>query len=157
MATIVFQNGQRTSSKSGILKSCAVQKFAEVLVRHDVETLKDAWLVLGNAKKLEKLEVDITKVPGQRSGITFKYFCMLAGSSDLIKPDRMIRRFLFEALGSALTPDECQESLQGVVRLLLPDYPHLTPRMLDYRIWAYQRTKGSALGLSGGNIKCDVR
>jgi hypothetical protein len=45
------------------------------------EQLKQAWLA----------------VPGQRSGISWRYLLMLAGIPE-VKPDRMIRRFVADAL-----------------------------------------------------------
>ena len=41
----------------------------------------------------ELLEKKIKEIPGQKSGLSFKYFLMLVGNENLIKPDRMIIRY----------------------------------------------------------------
>ena len=43
-------------------------------------------------------------IPGQRSGISLTYFFMLAGSDDLVKPDRMLGRFLRGCLSHEVGP-----------------------------------------------------
>ena len=64
---------------------------------------------------------------------------MLCGAHDLIKPDRMIYRFLFDALGRTPGPSEAQDLLTDACRLLQASFPALTPRALDGLIWQYQR------------------
>ncbi|MFZ1986535.1 MAG: hypothetical protein WAU91_19150, partial [Desulfatitalea sp.] len=95
MSRDVFCNRQRTSTKNGILKAEAVGRFAEILRSHGIEYFQN----IGTSLPDSSLERDIAKIPGQSSGISLKYFWMLAGSDDLIKPDRMIIRFLQDALG----------------------------------------------------------
>lgn len=93
LATAVFSNSNRTSSKSGILKSRAsvqaldVLRAREIDVRgqlldavHDAE-LKNAW----------------RQVRGQGSGISWRYLLMNAGHEG-VKPDRMIVRFVSQGL-----------------------------------------------------------
>ncbi|MEJ1959689.1 MAG: hypothetical protein WDM70_09960 [Nitrosomonadales bacterium] len=89
MAVDVYRNRQRTSARNGILKADAVNRFAAVLRKYNIEYLQDISEALGNTA----LERDIRSIPGQTSGISLKYFFMLAGSDDLIKPDRMILAF----------------------------------------------------------------
>jgi hypothetical protein len=84
IATKVFQNRQRTSSRSGILKAEAVYRFARELWCCDIDTLTD----LSGIDSYECLFPEIAKIPGQSSGISFKYFLMLAGYDGIIKPDR---------------------------------------------------------------------
>lgn len=131
----VVQNRQRTSSSNGILKAEAVLLFARALVDHGANYLQDITRIAEE----DGVEAQIRAIPGQRSGISFHYFLMLAGSDHLIKPDRMIRRFLSTALQRPVTADEAQSLLSAVTAYLLPTYPHLTPRLLDHSIWNYQR------------------
>jgi len=85
-------------------------------------------------------EEAIKKIPGQKSGIGFKYFFMLAGSEDLIKPDRMILGFLKSALQrNDVKEEEAQPLLREATTRLRARYPVLTPRLLDNAIWNYQR------------------
>lgn len=86
----VFQNRQRTSTRNGILKSEAVLRFATVLHNHGISLLQDVESRVTDAA----LDADLRKIPGQKSGISTSYFFMLAGSENLIKPDRRVLRFL---------------------------------------------------------------
>lgn len=136
MANDVFQNKQRTSAKNGILKADAVYRFAAVLRKHGIEYLQDIPNFIGSTG----LATDILSVHGQSSGISLGYFFMLAGSDDLVKPDRMILAFLKSALGRSVCMSEAQELLRAAAELLSQaNYPHLTPRLLDHLIWNYQR------------------
>jgi hypothetical protein len=141
MATSILKNTQRTSSQSGILKSEAVYRFAVVLRTYGVEYLQDIERVLANSA----FEKDISVIPGQGSGVSLKYFFMLAGSEDLIKPDRMIDAYLFTILGRKVDSAEAQEILFEASRQINLYYSHITARSLDHEIWKYQRTQESKL------------
>jgi hypothetical protein len=131
----VFQNRQRTSTKNGILKSEAVILFFRVLQRFNVETLGDVENIIVN----ERFEKEIKEIPGQQSGISLKYFFMLAGSDDFIKPDRMILRFLENIVGAKLSLSNCQLILSTVALRLRKRGFNITPKKLDNLIWNYQR------------------
>jgi len=135
MAEKVYQNKQRTSSRNGILKTEAVFRFAGVVQKFGVEYLQDVHKVLGN----EKFEAEIARIPGQSSGLSTRYFYMLAGDENFIKPDRMIHRFIQAAIGRDLSIEDCQELLVTAHAELVRDYPLLTPRSLDHQIWVWQR------------------
>lgn len=137
----VFQNRQRTSTKSGILKGEAVFRFARALERRGIEHVQDLPAVIEGTS----LEEAIFAIPGQGSGVSLRYFQMLAGDDTLIKPDRMILSFLAHALGRSVTLPEAQEILSAVSAALAPEFPRLTPRLLDNRIWMYQRQQTAAL------------
>jgi hypothetical protein len=76
----VFQNRQRTSSRGGILKSEAVFHFSTVLHEHGIRFLQDVPAMVMNARLGSKLR----QIAGQGSGISIRYFFMLAGSESLI-------------------------------------------------------------------------
>lgn len=135
MAEQVYQNRQRTSTRNGILKSEAVLRFAESLQRFGVESLQDLPKVATNPD----FEAEITSIPGQKSGISLRYFFMLAGSEAHIKPDRMISRFIQAATGRVASVEESHALLVGACAILAEASPHLTPRTLDHLIWRYQR------------------
>ncbi|MDO9086014.1 MAG: hypothetical protein Q7U53_07405 [Anaerolineaceae bacterium] len=135
MAEKVYQNRQRTSSRSGILKSEAVYLFATVVHQFGAEYLQDVVKVMGDPF----FEAEIAKIPGQSSGLSTRYFYMLVGNEDAIKPDRMVRRFVFDAAHRELNAEECQELLSAACVELAKDYPTITPRSLDHQIWLYQR------------------
>lgn len=134
VAENLYSNRQRTSPTNGILKSEAVRRFLEVLKKYGIEYYQDIVKIENN----ESFECDIKLIKGQRSGITLKYFFMLVGNFDLIKPDRMVIRFLESATGKAFNADECQKILTKVSESLGGEYPYMTPRLLDYQIWNYQ-------------------
>lgn len=133
----VFQNRQRTSPRGGILKSDAVLRFARVLQKHGVNFLQDIPSVVSD----EALNAALRQIPGQGSGISIRYFFMLAGVEHLIKPDRWILSFLTRWLGASPTPEEAQSLLSETCQLLQPRYPQLTPGLLDNLIWKYERRR----------------
>jgi len=134
-ASDIFRNRQRTSTRNGILKSEAVFRFARVLERYHVNYFQNVADVIEDID----FENEIRQIPGQRSGITLKYFFMLSGSDNLIKPDTMILRFLSNILVRPVTSHEAQTCLTEVTDGLRVLYPHITPRLLDQTIWVYQR------------------
>jgi len=135
----VFRNRQRTSVKNGILKVKAVIKFLKVLKEFKIEYFQDIQKVIGN----HEFEKAIKDIPGQRSGISLKYFYMLTGSENDIKPDRMIMRFLYDATDNNFNIEQCQNIIISVVKELNKDGYELTPKLLDNIIWNYQRNKKS--------------
>ena len=92
----LFGNRQRTSTQSGILKAEAVQRFALALQEVGIEDFADL-----TEERLVAAESSVRQIPGQKSGISFDYFRMLAGDDDRIKPDRMVQRVIAEAIGTA--------------------------------------------------------
>jgi hypothetical protein len=98
LATKVFQNRQRTSSRSGILKAEAVCRFARGLRSSDVDSHADIPKEV-KFDPPDHLVSTVTAIPGPSSGISLKYFLMLAGYDGTIKPDRMVVRFVADALG----------------------------------------------------------
>jgi hypothetical protein len=135
MTEQVYDNRQRTSARSGILKAEAVFTFSKILAEHGVEYLQDVDKILGD----EEFETEITQIPGQGSGVSLRYFYMLAGSDDFIKPDRMINRFVYKATGKSFGMEETTELLRETCKALAQEHPGLTPRTLDNLIWQYQR------------------
>lgn len=132
-ADVIFKNHQRTSSRSGILKADAVLRFAKILQEYGIETLADI-----NAKGVPfEVEQEILRIPGQQSGLSFRYFCMLSGDDSQAKPDRHVLRFLKEHTGKDYSIQQARDALEDAVELLKGKYPHLTVRLLDYSIWDY--------------------
>nr|WP_281722043.1 hypothetical protein [Nitrosomonas nitrosa] len=134
----LFGNRQRTSTRSGILKAEAVRLFSDALVRCGIDHFDDI-----TDERIEQAEATVLALPGQGSGIAFDYFRMLAGNDDLIKPDRMVLRFVANALGLAAEPTPRQAALlvRLAARKLSGKNPEWTPLKLDYAIWHYQSSK----------------
>jgi hypothetical protein len=130
----VFNNKQRTSPRSGITKAEAVYRFANALKSHGIETLNDV-------KKMGKrraLRAAIASIPGQSSGLSYNYFLMLAGEIDVVKADRMVRRFVDRAIGRPVPQDRAQKLVVRAADILKRDYPNINPVILDNVIWGYQ-------------------
>lgn len=135
MTRQVYQNAQRTSTRNGILKAEAVRRVAEILHKYDVGDLADVEKVINNPD----FEAEYKKIPGQNSGVSLHYFYILVGVENEVKPDRMVIRFIEEALQRVVKVEECHPLLVKVCELLKADYPNLTPRSLDHEIWKFQR------------------
>ena len=96
--------------------------------------------IIKNLTSHPTFDNEIKSIRGQGSGLTLKYFLMLAGDDNLIKPDRMLEaffsRFIEEKkINDALIQQVCEE----LVQKLFKTYPHITPRLLDHQIWNYER------------------
>lgn len=138
-AETVFKNRCRTSTKNGILKTEAVAMFARCLLDAGVSRFGDVPK-LYEAGEVDEVEKAIREIPGQKTnGLSYPYFLMLAGNEELIKPDRMILRYLANATGFKVKVGEAQHIVRRCVELLSGEFPDLTPRLLDYEIWKYQR------------------
>jgi hypothetical protein len=136
MADDLFGNRQRTSPISGILKAEAVQHFCAALVEAGIEDFCDM-----DDAKLDAAEALVRRIPGQKSGISFDYFRMLAGDDDLIKPDRMVQRYIAGALGVApqkVSPESARVMVQKAAHSLRAEGFDWSPRRLDHTIWAFQ-------------------
>ncbi|WP_206023530.1 hypothetical protein [Rubrivivax sp. JA1026] len=140
LANEVFCNRQLTSTRNGILKADAVLRFVAVLRQNGIERFQDLESVTDDSA----IEAEIRRLPGQRSGICWTYFRMLAGRDDLIKPDRMILRWLGIALGREVRITEAQPLLHGAVQRLKPEHPGINARLLDHLVWGQQRRTGRA-------------
>jgi len=140
MADTVFQNRQRTSSRSGILKAEAVLLYCRALTEAGINSFSDF-----DPDRREYAEATILGLPGQSSGIAFDYFMMLAGEDNLIKPDRMVQRYVGNALQLDAIPQPRQAAI--LVRLasrnLCQRGHQWTPLHLDYAIWLFQSAKAS--------------
>ena len=139
----LFGNHQRTSPTNGYLKAEAVRQFTVALRDHRLEGLEDAQKIIANQTANESFEKAIRAIPGQGSGISLAYFWMLAGDENNIKPDRMVLRFLADALDrieSGITLAEAKVFLTDAAEILRNDHPQMTPRLLDHLIWRYQRS-----------------
>jgi len=129
---------QRTSTHptSSILKADAALRFAEQLRAHAIEHLQDMAAL--SAEKAAQVTRAICVIPGQDSGISWAYFQMLAGTEDLVKPDRMLQRFIQTAVGRDISSVAVTDIVRSAARHLRVSYPHLSPRLLDNEIWKYQ-------------------
>jgi hypothetical protein len=132
-------NRQRTSTTNGILKAEAVLHEARILEDEGVGVPAD--LIGAGPERLDHLQRRWSTVTGQASGVSWRALAMLVGLPE-VKPDRMIRRFAATALGrrtaSAVGVDEARDLVMATAARL-----GVSPRDLDYAIWAYQSGPGA--------------
>jgi hypothetical protein len=79
-------------------------------------------------------------IPGQGSGVSWRYLRMLTGLPD-VKPDRMVIRFLAAALSveeRSVAPDRAVALVQAAAK-----HFGIDQRALDHEIWEYQSGKRS--------------
>jgi len=139
LATKIFKNSQRTSSKNGVLKAQAVRLFAAALRKAGIERFSDCE----DQTKLELAEAYVKDVKGQSSGISFDYFRILVGH-ETVKADRMVCRFVARAGGlDHVAPTLAKRAVIDATALLKNEYPNLTTRVLDYVIWNYESRKSN--------------
>lgn len=141
IATEVFDNRQRTSTRNGILKAEAVHRFARVLLQHHVNYFQDIPRVI----RSEQFESDICSIPGQTYGTSLKYFFMLSGEENMAKPDRMILRFLRRVIGNQVSQQNPHAWLWQALQILNQTYPTLTLRQLDHEIWKFEQSMANKL------------
>lgn len=133
--TAEIYNFQRTSPVNGILKTEATHRFLNVLKNYGIERLTD----VNKLNDVRELEREIKLIPGQGSGISLKYFYMLSGNEDQVKPDRMIQQFVNRFVSINDKKDEIQYLLRDVAKeISLLRSTKITPRHLDHLIWQYE-------------------
>ena len=115
-------------------KGEAVHRAANLLVDLGIDTAEQ--FVEADGKDLGRTtRVAWLTLPGQKSGVSWRYLRMLVGLRD-VKPDRMVIRFVTAALGGegdAVTPDTAAGLVTAAAECLGSD-----PRALDHEIWEYQ-------------------
>lgn len=136
IAAGLFDNRQRTSTRNGILKAEAVHRFARVLLLHHVDYFQDIPTVV----RSQQFESDICSIPGQTYGTSLTYFFMLSGEENMVKPDRMVLRFLWRTIGNQVSQQNPHAWLSQALQILSKTYPALTLRQLDHEIWKYEKS-----------------
>ncbi|GJO06744.1 hypothetical protein NJB18091_48340 [Mycobacterium marinum] len=88
-------NRQRTSTRNGIRKADAVLRHARMFAEHRVTTMSEAIALFDDMTRFDALDRALRQIPGEGSaGIRRGYLWMVIGRDDMIKPDRMVLRWL---------------------------------------------------------------
>ncbi|MPV35648.1 heme peroxidase [Georgenia subflava] len=127
-------NGHRTSTAPGApLKAEAIYRAANALTSRGINSVDDLQKAASNGE-LDGIKAAWRAVPGQKSGISWRYLLMLAGVPG-VKPDRMIRRFVEGAAGksSALTDAAIATLVERAAEKL-----DVSSSVLDHTIWRHQ-------------------
>lgn len=129
-------NRQRVSTHPGAVpKAEAVYLAALSLQAAGIETCEELR-VAATGPDEARVKAVWRAVPGQGSGISWRYLLMLAGLPG-VKPDRMIRRFLARALDQAdVAPDTAACLVEKAAELL-----DVSPTSLDHEIWRHERRR----------------
>ncbi|GAT03682.1 putative uncharacterized protein [Mycolicibacterium fortuitum subsp. acetamidolyticum] len=131
-------NSNRTSTRGGVLKAQAIRDAARVLEAQGIGTTAALRQSAEDEAQLEQVREAWCAVTGQRSGITWHYMQMLAGIEG-VKPDRMICRFVADALGlprRVVMPPFALEVLTAAAKEL-----DMSPTNLDHAVWQFQRNR----------------
>lgn len=135
-------NRQRTSTRGGILKADAVLRHIAVFREHHVDTMQDALVLLSDTERFGKVDKALRSIPGEGGyGVRRNYLWMLIGQDDLIKPDRMVLRWLGRQ-GVKTDPAGARDIIAAVV-------PYVSTRLnrtvtaweIDHALWLAGRKK----------------
>ena len=123
-----------STQPNAIRKGDAVHQAATLLVELGIDTAAQ-FLAVDGTELGERARTAWLTVPGQGSGISWRYLRMLLGLPD-VKPDRMVTRFVLSALGA----EENTIGHDAVVRLVRGAAEHfgVEQRALDHEIWEFQ-------------------
>lgn len=133
----IFENRSRTAKR---LKAEILLDLLNKIQTLNIQTFQNIqpWLI--HPDKQNELIKKISEISGIGQA-TSRYFLMLSGDDQMVKPDIMILRFIRNAIGRSVHAIEAVSLILEVSRRLLPDYSHINPRLLDYLIWSWQRNQ----------------
>jgi hypothetical protein len=123
------------SRKTAPLKTQVIQQAAQLLLEESVGTREELEVALEKPTTQDALKRGWLGLPGQRSGLTWRYFLMNAGLPG-IKADRMITRWMTRTLGRSTTPAEAERLLLNAADLL-----GVHARHLDHALWVRERQR----------------
>jgi len=135
-------NRQRTSTRGGILKADAVLRHIAVFRGHDVETMQDALALFSDLERFNQVDKALRSIPGEGSyGIRRNYLWMTIGQDDLIKPDRMVLRWL-ERHYIKTDPAGARDIIAAIVPLVSGRLERkVTAWEIDHALWLAGRKK----------------
>lgn len=82
---------------------------------------------------------------GRAAAFHFNYLRILTGDTNAVKADRMVTRFVAEALQVRnVKPEVCERLVREAFAILRTEYPKMTSSLLDHAIWKYQRAQEEA-------------
>ncbi|PRZ12212.1 hypothetical protein [Nesterenkonia sandarakina] len=113
------------------LKAEIIERAAHLMVELGIDTVEELRTVVEESPQENPVHTGWKKLPSQSSGVTYNYLLILAGMPS-VKPDRMILRFLADALGkdTDLYFDRAVELIQATA-----DELQVSSRTLDHIVW----------------------
>jgi len=131
-ATDVVDNRKPAHTKSGApLKAEIIQQAAELMVSVGIDTVGDLVAQVQSEPTNNPVYKGWTRLPSQSSGATYNYLLIWACLPS-VKPDRMVLRFLANALGK-----DADLSTQKAVELITETAKamNVSVRTLDHIAW----------------------
>ena len=137
-----LMNRQRTSTRGGILKADAVLRHIAVFREHGVETMQDGLALFSEPGRFENVDKELRSIPGEGGfGIRRNYLWMTIGQDDLIKPDRMVLRWLGRQDVKA-DPAGARDIITAIVPLVSARLNRtVTAWEIDHALWLAGRKK----------------
>ena len=135
-------NRQRTSTRGGVLKAEAVLLHIAVFREYHVDTMQDALALLSDTEHFAKVDDALRSIPGEGGyGVRRNYLWMLIGQDDLIKPDRMVLRWLGRR-GVKTDPAGARDIIAALVPLVSARLNRtVTAWEIDHALWLAGRKK----------------
>lgn len=97
---VLGHEGRTSPHGTSILKAEAAIRCAEILAAADVHVLGDVAALAHDSDRLAAVEDELRTVPGNGTNdVRLGYLWMNTGQDHLVKPDRMVLRWLTEQLG----------------------------------------------------------
>lgn len=128
----VADNMKPAHTKPGApLKAEIIEKAAQLMVNEGIDTVEDLKEAVNDSPQDNPVQAGWKKLPSQSSGVTYNYLLILAGMPS-VKPDRMVLRFLADALGedADLNTDRAVDLITRTAETL-----EVSPRTLDHIVW----------------------
>ena len=132
-ATMTNNRKPASTTKGAPLKAEAIYDAASRLHERGIDSA-DA-LRAATTDELSDTKMAWTTVSGQRSGITWNYFLMLAGIPG-VKADRMVIRYVADAIGS--TPESVSATDAAILVKAVAEQSGRNITHLDHAIWRFQ-------------------
>lgn len=133
-ASTIAQNLKPAHTKPGaLLKAEIIEQAAQLMQDNGIDTVPE--LVAHVRANDDLLDNDVhrawKRLPSQSSGVTYNYLLILAGLPS-VKPDRMIFRFLAQALGESAELDT-RRAAELITKTA--EEMNVDPRALDHIAW----------------------
>lgn len=122
-------------SKTAPYKTEVMYGAAQILATAGIRNPRELEVAMKDATTHAALKREWLGLPGQRSGLTWRFFLMNAGMPG-IKADRMITRWTSRALGRQMTPQEAERILTDAAERL-----GVGTRRLDHALWERERRR----------------
>ena len=131
-AETIAQNLKPAHTKAHAkLKAEIIEQAADLMIEHGIDTVPDFVSTVSDNLRDNNVLRAWKKLPSQSSGVTYNYLLILAGLPS-VKPDRMVLRFLRDALGedADLNEGRAIDLLEATAERIGVD-----PRALDHIAW----------------------